>query len=107
MRRAAIVAAAAALFVLPANAASPAATTTIQTYEAVAADPAKLKIFCEMIALPAMSEEADAAKMEGYLDKLGPEFRAAWSSAEDADVNGEDSERVDEVIGNLYVACGQ
>ena len=23
------------------------------------------------------------------------------------DVNGKDSERVDEVIGNLYVACGQ
>ncbi len=106
MRRAAILSAA-ALFVSPANAASPAATTTIQTYEAVAADPARLKIFCEMIALPAMSEEADAAKMEGYLEKLGPEFRAAWSSPEDADVNGKDSERVDEVIGNLYVACGQ
>jgi hypothetical protein len=105
MKQAAILAAMCVLVARPAAAESPAATATIKLYEAVAADPARLKIFCEMITFAAKSDDVDEATMDGFLDRLGKEFREAWTSEADPTDDPQDSELIDEAIGNLYVAC--
>jgi hypothetical protein len=70
-------------------AASPKIEAAIKTFRGVAADPAKLKIFCTMnAALDKAAEKkdkAEAAKVPPLMKQLGPEFETAWNAGEDVD----------------------
>lgn len=106
MRIAVMLGAIVALLAMPVRAGERDVATTIKTYEAVANDPARLKTFCDMIAYAASSEEVSEERMDAFLDKLGPDFRDAWTSEDLAGGQLQDSDLIDEAIGNLYVACG-
>ena len=86
MKRVVFAAVAVCLAAAPDLAASPKIDAAVKTLKAVSADPAKLKIFCDMSkVMDAAGEKADAAadaKIAGYMKQLGPDFETAWNAAE-------------------------
>jgi hypothetical protein len=109
MKHVVIAAAAACLGVGVVMAASPKIEAALKTFKAVAADSAKLKTFCEMdSAMEAASEKKDkaaAAKIEGLMKQLGPEFEAAWSAGNDLDEKSADAKAYGKGIDELIEKC--
>ena len=92
---------------------APAADATTESalreFKAVGADPARLKIFCEMSkALDAVDEREDAAAeaaIEGCLKALRPEFQKAWDVGEDIDETSPDGKALTDAIDELAGEC--
>lgn len=84
-----------------AMAASPKIEAAVKTFKAVAADPAKLKLFCTMnAALESAAEKKDkaaAAKIPQLIKQIGPDFEAAWNAGDDVDDDTPD--------GKVFVAA--
>ena len=91
-------------------AASPAVDLAIKTIEAVANDPARLKLFCELNKLLQESgDKEDPAiqkQIEDLVAKLGPEFAAAWEIGDELDENSEDSQEFYGAVDALAEKCG-
>jgi hypothetical protein len=98
------------LITAPALAASPKVEDAIKVLKAVAADPQKLKAFCELSELiGAMGDKVDPAaeaKMDGYFDILGPDFGAAWEVVETTDEKSPDGQALEAAIEELEGKCG-
>ena len=92
-----------------AMAASPKIEAAVKTFRAVAADPAKLKIFCAMnAALEAAAEKKDKAAAvadHAIMKQLGPEFESAWNAGEDVDDDSPDGKVFVSALDELTDKC--
>jgi hypothetical protein len=101
-------------FVLSASAAlalDPGVEAAIKTFDAVAADPAKLKIYCEMSEVfdaagddEAKIEEAEQ-KTASYRQQLGPDFEKAWDADEGLEDDSPDDKAYSEASEKLDEKC--
>ncbi len=93
----------------PALAASPKIDAAIKVISAVGADPAKLKIFCEMSKVSeAAGDKEDPkvdAQVDGYLDQLGDDFAEAWEAGEGLDENSPDGQAFGDAVEDLEGKC--
>lgn len=103
------------LFVSPALAASAAVESATKAFDAVAADAAKLKTYCEMSKLMSAGddEEQDESKaealdkqMQGYMKKLGDDFESAFEAGADLDPDSDDGKAYDAALDKLDAKCG-
>lgn len=92
----------------PALATSPEIDAAIKLFNGVAADPAKLKIFCDMDKfLEAAGDKDDPkidAQVDAYIDQLG-DFASAWEAGEDLDENSPDGKAFNEALEDLEGKC--
>lgn len=101
-----------ALAASPAAAADVDAATISKTIEAVAADPAKSKAYCDMavkfeeIGDDEKKAEAAGDEIDGYFKTLGADFEAAWDAGQNADENSAEGKAFDEAMVKLESACG-
>ena len=90
-------------------AASPKIEAAVKTFKAVAADPAKLKIFCAMDqAVAAAAEKKDKAaapKILQYMKQLGPEFESAYNAGEGVDDDSPDGKVFVSALDDLTDKC--
>jgi hypothetical protein len=90
-------------------AASPAVETAIKTIGAVGADPAKLKVFCELNKIvEAGGDDVDPQlekQIEDLVGKLGPEFTAAWEVGDELDDSTEDGKAFNAAVDALSAKC--
>jgi hypothetical protein len=97
------------LTAVTASAADPKVDSAIATFKQVEGDPAQLAIFCEMSDVAdAMGDKEDAAaeaKIDGYLEQLGPDFEAAWDTSDEVDENSPDGKLLDAAIEALADKC--
>jgi hypothetical protein len=93
----------------PSLAASPKADAAVKTFKSVAADPGKLKVYCEMDkAMKALGEKEDKAletKIDGYMKELGPDFETAWSAGESVDAKSDDAKALNAALDDLSGKC--
>jgi hypothetical protein len=101
------------------SAADPKVDSAISVFQQVGNDQGKLKIYCEMSDVgepegdaeePAASDNekedpAVEAKIEGYLNQLGPDFEAAWDTSEETDENSADGKRLSAALNALEDKC--
>jgi hypothetical protein len=94
-----------------AAAASPKIEAAIKAVEAVGADPARLKAFCELNELLAGIGDREEAESEAekqiaaILAKIGPDFAAAWDVGEDLDENSADGQEFYAAVDELTDKC--
>jgi hypothetical protein len=78
-------------------------------FNAVGADAAKLKTFCEMSkALEAAGDKEDPkvdAQVDGYIDQLGDDFAEAWEASEGLVENSPDVKAFNEAVEALEELC--
>ena len=90
-------------------AASPKIEAAVKTFKAVAADPARLKLFCAMnAALDDAAETKDkaaAAKIPALMKQIGPDFESAWNAGEDVDDDTPDGKVFVSAIDELADKC--
>jgi len=109
MKRMVFAAVAVCLVAHPVLAASPQVDAAIKTFKAVAADPAKVKIFCDMSkAMDAAGDKptpAADAKINGFMNQLGKEFETAWGVAEGLNDNSPDGKAYNKALDELSGKC--
>ncbi len=101
------------LFVPPAFAASESVEAAKKAFDAVAADAAKLKTYCEMSKLMSSSNDdedeskADALdkQMQGYMKQLGSDFETAFEAGADLDPDSADGKAYDAALDGLDDKC--
>jgi len=97
------------LIASPAAAADPKVQSATEVFQTVAADPAKMKMFCEMTKIMGSAgdkeDPATEAKVQGYVTQLGPDFEAAWSAGADLDENSEDGKIFNAALDTLADKC--
>ena len=109
MKRVIFAAVAACLATGSAVAASPKVDAAVKTFKALSADPAKVKVFCEMS--KAMDEAGDQpspaadAKITGFMKQLGADFETAWAVAEDLNENSPDGKAYNSALDELAGKC--
>jgi hypothetical protein len=90
-------------------AASPQVEAAVRTFRAVAADPAKLKTFCDMMQVEEQIGENENsplnAQLDRLLDQLGPEFQATWEAVGDADESSPDGRLLSAAVDRLSERC--
>ena len=66
-----------------------------RTFQAISADPAKTKKYCEMAKVMEdagdQADEATEAKIQTLIKDLGPDFESAWNTGGELDENSEDA----------------
>ena len=83
----------------------------LKTFEQVASDPAKFKIYCAMNKLMDQTgdddKKAEAAEpqIDAYIKELGPEFEAAWAVGEALDETSPEAKRLDDALTVLDSRC--
>ena len=89
--------------------ASPEVEAAIKVFQAVGSDPSQLKTFCELMQIDdKMDEKADPsleAQVDEMLDKLGPDFKAAWETVEDIDPASDDGKILNAAVDRLSDKC--
>ena len=97
------------LTAVAASAADPKVESAISVFKQVEGDPDKLKIFCEMSDVAdAQGDKEDAAadaKIDGYLEQLGPDFETAWATSEEVDENSPSGKLLDAALDALGDKC--
>lgn len=99
----------------PAFAASESIESAIKTFQSVGEDAEKLKVYCDMSKLMSMDEDIeDEAKadeldkqMQGYMEKLGPDFEAAFEAGADLDPESADGKAYDGALDELDAKCAK
>ena len=90
-------------------AASPKIEAAAKTFRAVAADPAKLKVFCAMdAAMEAAAEKKDKAagpQLMQFMKQLGPEFESAWNAGDGVDDDTPDGQVFVSALDDLIDRC--
>jgi hypothetical protein len=98
-----------ALAALPAYAASPKVEAATKTLQSVAADPAKVKTYCEMSkVMECAGDQADAAteqKIQTLIKQLGPDFETAWNVGGELDENSPDAIAYNAALDDLSSKC--
>jgi hypothetical protein len=93
----------------PAFAASPKVESAIKVYKAVGANPAKLKMFCDIAKLMEQMGDKQDAAMEAQIDRLvgqlGPEFQTAWEAGDGIDENSPDGKALYAALDELEEKC--
>ena len=111
MQRAVVAGFAACLGAYAVLAASPEVESAIKAFMAVGADPAKLNAFCTMTkALDSMDETDDDAtdvKVAELTKQLGPEFAAAWKTADSVEEETEDGQALNAALDEVAAKCPQ
>ena len=101
--------AAISLLAFPAAAADPKIESAAKVFQSVAADPAKVKTFCEMTkAMDNVGEKDDPAtdaKVQSYMTQLGPDFATAWGAGSDVDENSADGKIYNAALDALTSKC--
>jgi len=95
--------------------ANPTIDAAIKTFDAVAADPGKLKIYCDMSKLSAgggddvddSKSEALDKQMQEYMKQLGPDFETAYEAGADLDPESADRKAYDAAFDKLDDKCGK
>jgi hypothetical protein len=97
------------LTAVAASAADPKVDSAIGVFKTLDSDPDKLKIFCEMSDVAdAQGDAEDAAadaKIDGYVEQLGPDFEAAWDTSDEVDENSPDGKRLSAALDELGDKC--
>ncbi len=101
------------LCVPAAHAANATVEAAVKTFDAVAADPAKLKTYCEINKLMSTATDDDDDAKSEALDKqvqalmkqLGPEFETAFEAGADLDPDSEDGKAYDAAIDKIDGKC--
>lgn len=97
------------LLAFAAQAASPKVESASQVFQSVAADPAKIKTYCEMSkAMDSAGETPDQAaeaKIQGYMRQLGPDFEQAWNAGNELDENSDDGKMFSAALETLSSKC--
>ena len=90
-------------------AADPKIEAAIKTFQAIAADPSRVKTFCEMIqVMDATGDKEDPAaeaKITGLMKQLGPDFEAAWNTADEVDEDTPDGKDYNAAMDSLADKC--
>lgn len=90
-------------------ASNPMTDAAISTFQSVAQDPGKMKLYCEMSAIMDKAgdnpDDATEAKIDSYVKKLGPDFQSAWDVGDNVDENSPDGERLDAALDELTNKC--
>ena len=90
-------------------AASPQIEAAMKTLGALANDPAKLKLYCDLQAeIGAMGEKEDPVaeeRIEGMIKQLGPEFETAWTAADTLDETSADAKEFYAFIDQIEGKC--
>jgi hypothetical protein len=98
-----------ALAALPAYAVSPKVESATKTFQSVAADPAKVKTYCEMSkVMEGAGDQADAAteqKIQTLIKQLGPDFETAWNVGGELDETSPDATAYNSALDNLSSKC--
>ncbi len=111
MKRALLVPAALCLAATAALAAdnSSKADSAIATFQSVAKDAGKLKIYCEMSDVMDKAgdnpDDATEAKIDGFVKQLGPDFQTAWDAGDDMDEDSPDGKKLDAALDDLSSKC--
>jgi hypothetical protein len=86
--------------------------TAVKTFQAVAADPAQLKTYCEMSKVMSSAESEDDSKndaldkqMDGFMKQLGADFEAAFEAGADLDPESADGKSYDAALDALDDKC--
>src|SRR5262245_9764930 len=81
----------------------------VKIIESVGADAEKLKMFCELNKLvDTAGEKEDAGtekQIEDAVEKLGPDFAAAWEVGEKADEKSADGKKFYDAVSALSEKC--
>jgi hypothetical protein len=97
------------LVATPAFAASPKVESAIKVYRAVAANPQKLRTYCEMSkVMEQMGDKEDAAaeaRIDRLMEQLGPDFQTAWEAGDGVDENSPDGKALYAAIDALEEKC--
>ncbi len=94
----------------PAMAAVDVATITT-TIEQAAADPVKVKAYCDMskkmeeVGDDDKKAEAAGDEIDGYFKTLGPDFDAAWSTGQEAKEDSAEAKAFDDAMTKLDAKC--
>jgi len=114
---AAFVIAASPLAVQAQNAPKPTKAAAQQVVKTISADPAKVKIYCEISKLndqiDAADEKKDSKKIEALsnqvddlAEKLGPEYASLTDGLDDMDANSKEAREISAVFDELDDKCG-
>jgi hypothetical protein len=81
----------------------------VKIIESVGTDAEKLKMFCELNKLvDSAGEKEDPAtekQIEDAVEKLGPDFAAAWEVGEKADEKGAEGKKFYDAVAALSEKC--
>jgi hypothetical protein len=109
MKRPLLACAVVCLTAVAASAADPKVDSAIAVFQQVEGDPARLEIFCELTDVAdELGDKEDAAaeaKIDGYLEQLGPDFEAAWDTSDEVDENSPDGKLLDAALDGLAEKC--
>jgi hypothetical protein len=93
----------------PTLAADPKVDAAVKTFNAVAADAGKLKIFCDMLKVMDAAGDspspADNARIDGFMKQLGPDFLAGWNLGDNVDENSADGKAWNDALDELAGKC--
>jgi hypothetical protein len=102
------------LLASPVFAANAAVDTAVKTFDTVANDAGKLKVYCEMSKVMSSADAEDDNKaealdkqMDGFMKQLGPEFQTAFEAGADLDPESEDGKKYDAAMDKLDEKCGK
>ena len=97
------------LLALPSNAASPKVDAAVRVFRAVATNPAKLAIFCQLNrVLEEAGDQFDAATektVQSLVARIGPDFEAAWDLGAELDEDTPDAATYDAPVEALSSKC--
>jgi hypothetical protein len=85
------------------------ADSAIATFQSVAKDAGKLKIYCEMSDIMDKAgdnpDEATETKIDDFVKQLGPDFQTAWDAGDDMDEDSPDGKKLDAALDDLSSKC--
>jgi hypothetical protein len=97
------------LAIAPAAALAPKIEAAVKTFKAVAADSAKVKIFCAMLkVMESMDDQPNPTaekQIEDHMKQLGADFVAAWDAQEGLNENSPDGKAYDAALDELVGKC--
>ncbi len=109
MKRVLLIPAALCLTAAAAIAADNPTNSAIATFQSVAKDPGKMKLYCEMSAIMDKAgddpDDATEAKINDYVKQLGPDFKTAWDAGDNVDENSPDGKKLDAALDELSNKC--
>jgi hypothetical protein len=107
--RALLAAAALCLITAPALAASPKVEAAVKVFKAVAADPGKTKMFCDLATLmDKLGDKEDKAletQIDAQIEKIGADFKTAWETGESLDEKSADGKAYAAALDDLGGKC--
>jgi hypothetical protein len=111
MKRVVLAGCAACLCAYAVLAASPEVESAIKAFKAVSGDPGKVQAFCTMTktldSLGDNDDEAAEAKVNDLMKQLGPDFEAAWKTAENVEEDSDDGKALNAALDEAVAKCGK